>query len=101
MRVVRDQHDRALELVQRLHQRLARLDVEVVGRLVEQQEMRRLAADAGEDEPRFLAAGQAGDPDLRLLLREAEAAEMRSRQEERRVGPECVSSLRLSWSHYK
>jgi hypothetical protein len=54
--VVADQDDRAFELVERLHQRLARVDVEVVGRLVEDQQVRRVAGDQRQRQPRALAA---------------------------------------------
>ena len=40
--VVRDDDQRAVEVLQRLGQRLAHLDVEVIGRLVEQQQVRPL-----------------------------------------------------------
>ena len=41
---MRDDHQRAVEILQRLGQRLAHLEVEVVGRLVEQQQVRPLRA---------------------------------------------------------
>ena len=58
MRVVGDQQHRALEIGQRLHQRLARIDVEMVGRLVQDQQMRRVARHQREQQPRLLAAGE-------------------------------------------
>jgi hypothetical protein len=39
--IVTDQDYRPAELVERLDQRLARVDIEVVGRLVEDQQVRR------------------------------------------------------------
>jgi len=45
-----DDDDGAGEIVDRLDQRLARLDVEMVGRLVEHEEGRRLVGDEGEVE---------------------------------------------------
>ena len=54
--VVRHEHERAFELRQRDRQRLARFQVEVVGRLVEEQEVGPLPHDQRQREPRFLAA---------------------------------------------
>jgi hypothetical protein len=54
--VVRDDHQRTLELQQRLGQRFAHLDVEVIGRLVEQQQVRPLIDDQREGHPCLLAA---------------------------------------------
>src|SRR6185437_4870172 len=56
--VMRDDDDGAGEIVERRDQRLARLDVEMVGRLVEDEERRRLMADEREIEPCLLAAGE-------------------------------------------
>ena len=74
--VVADQHDRAVIAVQGLDQRLAGVDVEVVGRLVEDQQVRRVAGDQRQRQPGALAAGQFADQRGRLVAGEAEAAEL-------------------------
>ena len=56
--VVRDQEHRALVLLQRDVQRVDRLEIEVVGRLVEDEHVRLLQHDAAEQQPRGLAARQ-------------------------------------------
>ena len=61
MRVVGHQYDRTRIAVERLDQRLARIYVEVVGRLVEQQQLRRLPAHEREQQTRPLAARQTAD----------------------------------------
>jgi len=53
---VRDHHDAALELLERRDERVHRLEVEVVGRLVEQQQVRALEPELHEDHARLLAA---------------------------------------------
>ena len=58
MPVVADQDHRALILAERAHQRLAAVDVEVVGRLVEDDQMRRMKRRQHQHQPRFLAARQ-------------------------------------------
>ena len=73
--VVRDQHHRAAEALERIDQRAAALDIEMVGRLVEHQQLRRPAGDQREVEPRLLAAGKRGDRHIGLLAAEAEGAE--------------------------
>ncbi len=54
--VVRDHHHRALIFVDRGYQRGARVDVEMVRRLVENKEMRRIERGDAEQEPRLFAA---------------------------------------------
>ena len=78
MPVVADHHHRAAEFGERLDQRLARLDVEMVGRLVEDQDMRRVARDQRERQPRPLAARELPHRDIRLVAGKAEAAELRA-----------------------
>ena len=56
--VVRDGDDRSLEAVQRGLERLAGVDVEVVGRLVEQQEVVALELEAEDLQARLLAAAE-------------------------------------------
>ena len=56
--VVRDEHDRRVELDERLLEPLERLDVEMVGGLVEQQHVRAGGERAGQRRARELAAGE-------------------------------------------
>ena len=56
MPVMADHHHRAAEAGERLDQRVARIDVEMVGRLVENENMRRVPGDQRERQPRPLAA---------------------------------------------
>ena len=53
-----DGDDRALEAVHRVLERLGGLDVEVVGRLVEQQQVVALDLEAEDLQARALAAGE-------------------------------------------
>src|SRR5262249_36284287 len=74
--VVRDQQDSARERLERQLQRLPAFEVEVVGRLVEQQEVRAGGDDQREREPPPLAAGELDDGLVLLLpAREEETAE--------------------------
>ncbi len=75
MPVVRDDDQRAVEFEQRFGQRLAHLDVEVVGRLVEQQEVRPLVHDQRQREPRLFAAGEWRDRRVGPLAAKVEATE--------------------------
>ena len=68
-------HCGAREIVDRLYQRLARFDVEMVRRLVQDQQSRGVIGDERQVQPRTLAAGQVADPNERLFLAEAEPAE--------------------------
>ena len=61
MAVVRDEEDGPLIFVHRLDERLARFDIEVVGGLVEDQEMRTVERREAEQQSCFLATGQGGD----------------------------------------
>ena len=72
---MRDDHQRAVVVLQRLGERLAHLDVEVVGRLVEQQQVRLLPDDQRKREPRLLAAGEVADRRGRHVAVEVEAAQ--------------------------
>ena len=77
--VVRDEQHRAGERVERRLERLAALEVEVVRRLVEDEEVRARGDDEREREPPPLAARERADRLLVLLpAREEEAAEQRS-----------------------
>ena len=56
---MRDQHDRALEVAERLGQRLAHVEVEVVGRLVELQSEAKHIADELADPGMYNSDGGA------------------------------------------
>src|SRR6476659_8481956 len=62
--------------LQRLGQRLAHLDVEVIRWLVEQQQVRALADDQRQREPRLFATGEALDFRCRHVAADVEAAEL-------------------------
>ena len=72
---MRDDDQRAVVILQRLGQRLAHLDVEVVGRLVEDQQVGLLPHQQREREPRLFAAGKAADRRARHVAAKIEAAE--------------------------
>ena len=76
MRVVAHQHDGAVEVVDGVDQRGARIHVEVVGRLVEQQQVRGVARGQRQQQPRLLAARQQADLEVGTVARKAEAAEL-------------------------
>ena len=70
-----DQHDGALEFVERHRQRFARGQVEVVGRLVEQQQIGALPHDHGQHQARLFAAAHAAYGLLHHVAAEVEAAQ--------------------------
>src|SRR4051812_18742774 len=59
--VVADEDERALELVQRIKQRINAIHVEVRRRLVHEQKIWRIKQEFHEREPAFLAAAQHTD----------------------------------------
>ena len=59
--VVADENERALELVERVEQRVNAVHVEVRGRFVHEQQVRRIEQQLHEREPAFLAAAQHAD----------------------------------------
>ena len=73
--VVRDEHDRGVERDERLLEPLERLDVEVVGRLVEQQQVGLRGERAGQRAARQLAAGERRERAVEVGLGEAEAVD--------------------------
>ena len=73
--IVRDQEDRAVVGVERVLERLAALDVEVVRRLVEHEQVRAGRDERREREPAALAAREHVDPTVDGVLREEEAPE--------------------------
>ena len=78
MAVVADEDDGALVVGERVHQRLAAVDVEVVGRLVEDQQVRPVEGGERQQQPRLLAARQVGALGVGLVGAEAVAAEPRA-----------------------
>ena len=71
-----DQEDRPLVVDQQAFEQFQRLDVEVVGRLVEDQHVRRLGEQLGQQEPAPLAAGEELDQAPRPLGREEEVLQV-------------------------
>ena len=67
-----DEQDRAGIVAEQFLQEIERLDVEIVGRLVEHQQVGRLRQRAREHQPPALAAGQFADRRARLFGREQE-----------------------------
>ena len=85
--VVRDEEHGSRERLERGLERLARLDVEVVRRLVEDEEVRARRDEQREREPPALTARERGDRALvRLPAREEEPAEERLRLRARQPG---------------
>ena len=72
--VVRDQDDRRVESYKRLLQPLQRLDVEVVGGLVEQQDVRGGGERAGQRSARELTARERVEAAVEVVLAEAQPA---------------------------
>ena len=75
-----DDDDRARRVAQERLERLARRDVEVVGRLVEQQQVGGLEAQQRQLQARPLAAGQLLDRLEDVLAAEQEARQVRARR---------------------
>ena len=73
--VVGDEHDRALEVDERALQHVDRVDVEVVGGLVEEQQRVRRHEHLGERQARPLAAGEHAHALLDVVAVEKERAE--------------------------
>ena len=70
--VVRDDDERAGPAVEEVLERGERLDVEVVGRLVEEEHVGLVHEQPGQLQPPALAAGQVADPGLLAGAGEAE-----------------------------
>ena len=81
-----DEQQRAGECTQGVLERLAALEVEVVGRLVEDQDVGAAADEDRQREPAPLAAGEPGERLLGLLAAEQEAPEQRPRLVRRQPG---------------
>ena len=69
---MRDQDHRAFIIIDRLDQGGAAVDVEMVGRLVEDQQMRAVKGREPHQEPRLLAAGEQRDLGIGLDVRKAD-----------------------------
>ena len=74
--IVADQQQRARVRLQRVLEQLERFDVEVVRRLVEHEQVRRLREQPRKQQAIALAAGQRGNRRLRALRRKQEVAEV-------------------------
>ena len=79
MAVVRHQDRSAGIFVDRLDQRGAAVDVEMVGRLVENDQMRAAEGREAEQQPRLLAAGQTLRPGVSAAAAENPMAPARAR----------------------
>lgn len=55
---MRDENHATIEVVNSIGERIDRLHVQVIGRLIEQQQMRHLPSQPGEHDPATLAVGQ-------------------------------------------
>ena len=88
--VVRDQHDGRVEPHECLLEPLQGLDVEMVGRLVQQQHVRRSGQRAGQRGARELASGERVQRPVQIAVGEPEAVRHRGRT----VAPQ-VSAARL------
>ena len=76
---MRDEDDAALEVVERHRERLDRLDVEVVGGLVEEENVWRAPRELGKGEARLLPSGEYSDRIEREVAAQAKAAEVFAR----------------------
>ena len=71
-----DQEQRPTIAGQRLLEQVQRVDVEIVGRLVQDQQVARLRQDLREQQPVALAAGQGTRRLARLLVTKQEIAQI-------------------------
>ena len=72
---MRHQYQRALETLQRKRERVAHIQIKVVGRFVEQQQIGFLPDQHRQCQSRFFAAGERGDGLQGGIADEVEAAE--------------------------
>src|SRR5688572_26410374 len=79
--IVGDHHGATGERQQRLFERAQRVDVEIVGRLVEQQQVAALLEELGEVDAVALAARQAADALLLIAALEAEPGAVGARRD--------------------
>ena len=68
-----DQQQGAVELRETFFKHVERLQVEIVGRLVEDEQVRGLREQTGEKQPVAFAAGQRSNPILRPACGERES----------------------------
>ena len=68
--VVRDEQQRAFVAGERVDQRFRAVEIEVVGRLVHEEKIRRHHQQPGQRDPRALAAGEHADALEYVVLRE-------------------------------
>ena len=71
---MRDQHQRPAKFEQALFQNFQRGDVEIVGRLVQQQHVRRLEHELRDQNARAFAAGKPAHRLIQLVAREEKPA---------------------------
>src|SRR5436190_19094868 len=90
--VVADHHDRSGELEQRVLERAQRLDVEVVGRLVEHQHVAAGDQRLRQMQAPPLAAGKIADQLLLVVALEVEAAEVSARWHHELADDEVVEA---------
>ena len=76
MRVVGDEDDATLELVQRVSERVDGLHVEMVRGLVHEKDVRVTEADGGEHHARLLTSGELDDGGEMVMARESELSEL-------------------------
>lgn len=76
MAVVRYDNQRPFELYQRFGQRLAHVEIEVVGRFIKQQQVWTLPDDQRQHQTGFFAAGETLGVFRHLIATEAKAAEV-------------------------
>ena len=74
--IVRDEDDRTVERLHSVHERLDRLEIEVVRRLVEHEHVRVLDHQLGEHDARGFSTGERRDLLLDVLAREEHAPEL-------------------------
>ena len=74
--VVRHQHEAAFEPGQRAGERVAHLEIEMVGRLVEQEQVRPAVDDQRQRETRFLTARERSDRRVGHIAAKIEATEV-------------------------
>ena len=76
MRVMADKHDSAFEGVQRLYEGLACVDVQMVRRLVQEQQMRCPRGNGGQNQAGFFTAREVVNFCIGFVLFEPESAEV-------------------------
>ena len=75
MPVMRHYHQRTVKFLQGFCNRFTHLDIEVIGRFVEQQQIRFLPDDQSQRKPGFFATRKRRDAGVSLLTSEVKAAE--------------------------